>query len=77
MIKEDPTKALIYRSYASAVKEKVFVRQALEEKLRVGNIAIFTLSEVQYLEGLWLSPLESIPKTGQKICLIYDFFGVA
>ena len=63
MTKDKINKALTYGDHASEVKEKAFIRREIEVKLWAGIFAIFTLAELQYLQGIWLYLLAPIQQT--------------
>ena len=42
-------------------------------KLWAGHVALFLLSDIQHLLGLWLPPLAETHQTGRKPILLYNF----
>ena len=75
MNRDEIQKSMIYRARVSAVKEKTFLRRELEEKIRAEKFSIFILSVIQYLLGLWISPLAATHQTGINPILLYNFLG--
>ena len=69
---EERVKAVAYGTYASAHKERDFLRTELLDQTRAGHIVVFHLSAVKDLPNLWLSPVASIPQTDRQPRLIYE-----
>ena len=67
------TRAIRYDAHSSSTKKTIFVRKYLQEKSKVGHIALFPLRAVLHLPKLLLSPLAAITQRGRKPRLIYDF----
>ena len=64
---------MTYGEHASLVKEKCFTWIDLADKMLSVQVTIFPLEDVQYLQGLWISPMTEIPQTGINPRLAYNF----